>query len=195
MSRENVVEVLEDVQSGLQHHQKLLKSLRKVYEDFTSQDEFLDVFIDLLKHTFVVFKREPAVDRLINFAGYFVASSGEDFMFKFLQRTLTPFHEARGKAVRSTITSSKGRCQYCRTQKRSYFSQRKCKDCEGQPTCQTRERDCHTLWHAPGFDATRELWVLSKKQKTETAVDSPPRTRGRPKGSSRNQGKYLSRSF
>lgn len=94
----------------------------------------------------------------------------------------------------STIMSSKGRCQYCRiAQKRSYFSQRKCLD---QPTfCQTRERDCHALWHAPGFDATRELWVLSKKQKTETAVDSPPHTRGCPKGSSRNQGKYLSRSF
>ena len=101
--REKIVEVFSDAQVGLQHHQKLLKSLKKVNEDGTSQDEFLSVFIDLLKHAFVVFKREPAVDRLISFAGYFVASSGEDFVLKFLQRTLTPFHAARDKAVRFRV--------------------------------------------------------------------------------------------
>ena len=101
--REKIVDVFSDAQVGLQHHQKLLKSLKKVYEAGTSEDDFLTVFIDLLKHAFVVFKREPAVDRLISFAGYFVASSGEDFVLKFLERTLTPFHAARGKAVRFRV--------------------------------------------------------------------------------------------
>jgi len=101
--QEKIVGVFSDAQVGLQHHQKLFKSLRKVYEDSTSKDEFLEIFIDLLKHAFVVFKREPAVDRLISFAGYFVASSGSDFVLKFLQNTLTPFHAARDKAVRFRV--------------------------------------------------------------------------------------------
>ena len=101
--REKIVEVFSDAQVGLQHHQKLLKSLKTVYKDGVSEDEFLSIFIDLLKHALVKFKGEPAVDRLISFAGYFVASSGEDFVLKFLQRTLIPFHEARGKAVRFRV--------------------------------------------------------------------------------------------
>ena len=101
--QEKIVEVFSDAQVGLQHHQKLLKSLKTVYKDGVSEDEFLSVFIDLLKHALVVFKREPAVDRLISFAGYFVASSGEDFVLKFLQKTLTPFHAARDKAVRFRV--------------------------------------------------------------------------------------------
>lgn len=101
--REKIVDVLTDAQVGLQHHQKLYKSLRKICEDGTSEDAFLNIFIDLLKHAFAVFKREPAVDRLISFAGYFVASSGEDFVLTFLQRTLTPFHAARDKAVRFRV--------------------------------------------------------------------------------------------
>ena len=78
--QEKIVEVFSDAQVGLQHHQKLLKSLKTVYRDGFSEDEFLNVFVDLLKHSFVVFKREPAVDRLISFAGYFVASSGNDVL-------------------------------------------------------------------------------------------------------------------
>ena len=101
--QEKIVEVFSDAQVGLQHHQKLLKSLKTVYRDGFSEDEFLNVFVDLLKHSFVVFKREPAVDRLISFAGYFVASSGNDFVQKFLQRTLMPFHAARDKAVRFRV--------------------------------------------------------------------------------------------
>lgn len=68
-----------------------------------TQDEFLSIFIYLFKHAFVVFKRDPPVDRLISFAGYFVAGSGEAFMLKLLQRTLTPFHAARDKAVRLRV--------------------------------------------------------------------------------------------
>ena len=101
--QEKIVEVFSDAQVGLQHHQKLLKSLKKVYQDGTNDDEFLSVFIDLLKHAFVVFKREPAVDRLISFAGYFVASCEGGFVLKFLQRTITPFHAARDKAVRFRV--------------------------------------------------------------------------------------------
>ena len=102
--REKIVDVFSDAQVGLQHHQKLLKSLRKAYEDSTSEDDFLSIFVDLLKHAFVVFKREPAVDRLISFAGYFVANSGEDFVLNFLQNTLAPFHASRDKAVRFRVT-------------------------------------------------------------------------------------------
>ena len=101
--QEKIVEVFGDAQVGLQHHQKLVKSLKAIYKDGTSEDEFLNVFIELLKHAFVVFKREPAVDRLISFAGYFVGSSEEDFIQEFLKRTLAPFHTARDKAVRFRV--------------------------------------------------------------------------------------------
>jgi len=102
--REAVIAVFSDAQAGLHHQQKLRKSLKKVYDEGRTENEFLEVFIGLLKHALVVFKREPAVDRLINFAGYFVANSGEEFVLKFLQETLTPFHAARDKAVRFRVS-------------------------------------------------------------------------------------------
>jgi len=102
--RDEIIAVFSDAQVGVHHHQKLRKSLKKVYDEGKTESEFLEVFVDLLKHAFVVFKREPAVDRLINFAGYFVANSSEDFVLKFLQETLTPFHAARDKAVRFRVS-------------------------------------------------------------------------------------------
>jgi len=102
--REAIIAVFSDAQVGLHHHQKLRKSLKKVYDERKTENEFLEVFLGLLKHAFFVFKREPAVDRLINFAGYFIANSGEEFVLKFLQETLTPFHAARDKAVRFRVS-------------------------------------------------------------------------------------------
>ena len=96
----------------------------------------------------------------------------------------------------STIVSKKNRCQYCRIKGKCYFSQRKCLDCEGQPTlCQTRERDCHALWHAPEFDSARELWTISKKTKATTTADSTVGSSFHGRPSLRNQKKYLSQSF
>jgi len=74
--------VFSDVQVGLHHHQTLRKSLKKIYDGGKTDSEFLEIY------AFIVFKREPAVDRLINFAGYFVANSGEEFVLKLLQETL-----------------------------------------------------------------------------------------------------------
>ena len=63
--------------------------------------------------------------------------------------------------------SQKARCQYCRLQGKTKWTQRKCADCLFQPAlCQTLERDCHALWHVPNFDDERDQWIRQKSAKS-----------------------------
>lgn len=67
-SRYNSVRsIFEEAQRGIQHHKKLLTELKK-HHDSSSQDEFQESFLWHLKHAMVVFNREPAVERVIDFA-------------------------------------------------------------------------------------------------------------------------------
>lgn len=66
-SRYNSVRsIFEEAQRGIQHHKKLLTELKKLH-DSSSQDEFQESFLWHLKHAMVVFNREPAVERVIDF--------------------------------------------------------------------------------------------------------------------------------
>ena len=64
----------------------------------------------------------------------------------------------------STISSSMGRCQYCKLAGQSLKTYRKCLDCLYAPVlCQTAQRDCHAKWHEPSFDNIRDLWFRNKE--------------------------------
>ena len=63
---DSVRSVFEEAQRGFQHHKKLLTELKKLH-DSSSQDEFQEGFLWHLKHAMVVFNREPAVERVIEF--------------------------------------------------------------------------------------------------------------------------------
>lgn len=66
MRFDSVTRVFEKAQRGFQHHNKLLTELKKLH-DKSSQDEFQKSFVWHLKHAMVVFNREPAVERVIEF--------------------------------------------------------------------------------------------------------------------------------
>ena len=103
----------------------------------------------------------------------------------------------------SVLVSSKGRCQYCKLiGKGTNLTQRVCSDCLFQPSlCQTKDRNCHYLWHSPSFDGTRELWTECKQRKRASVPEAeqpPHQGRGRPKGAinkNKRRGNYRSRSF
>ena len=89
---DNVRSVFEEAQRGLQHHKKLLTELKKLH-DKTSQDEFQESFLFHLKHAMMVFNREPAVERVIEFAAKYATLKDHripsiqgviHFVFKFM---------------------------------------------------------------------------------------------------------------
>ena len=68
---DSVRSVFEEAQRGFQHHKKLFTELKKLH-DKSSQDEFKESFLWHLKHAMVVFNREPAVERVIEFVAKYV---------------------------------------------------------------------------------------------------------------------------
>lgn len=68
-----IKDVFRQSQTGLQGHGKLMKTLNKIY-DKTEFDTFWAEFVRCLKYAMIVFKREPAVERVIDFVAKFVPS-------------------------------------------------------------------------------------------------------------------------
>ncbi|XP_063963903.1 condensin complex subunit 3-like [Lytechinus pictus] len=104
-------EVFEECQQGLHTHSKLMTALLKNYQQAEDKAAFNDEFAGYLKYSMVIFKREPAVERTLDFAAKFAASFGveegkenqsEDeatfltFLFDFLLKS----HNGRDRAVR-----------------------------------------------------------------------------------------------
>ncbi|XP_071828621.1 condensin complex subunit 3-like [Apostichopus japonicus] len=116
-----VSETFEECQKGIHSHDKLVSGLRKTYEKFPSKDEFKEEFVNHLKFSMVIFRREAAVERTLDFAAKFITSfaadiesdsdregktttSGEEqnfmlFMFDFLLLS----HNANDRAVRFRV--------------------------------------------------------------------------------------------
>ncbi|KAL4231186.1 hypothetical protein ACF0H5_008768 [Mactra antiquata] len=68
-----IKDVLNQSQTGMQSHGKLMKTLHKIY-DKTEFTAFWSEFSHYIKYPMVVFKREPAVERVIDFVANFVTS-------------------------------------------------------------------------------------------------------------------------
>ncbi|RLW09101.1 hypothetical protein DV515_00002905 [Chloebia gouldiae] len=109
-----VREAFELAQKPHQNHAKLVVALKSTYAQLDDKEGFNEKFIHFLKYAMIVYRREPAVERVINFAAGFVTSfyhmetedgskeEGEEdnlflnYVFKFLLES----HNANSHAVR-----------------------------------------------------------------------------------------------
>ena len=71
--REKIILNLDEAQSGMHHHQKLLKSLKALYGKHDSK-EFFEAFYPPFSNVLLAHKNEPAADRLVDFVAKFAAS-------------------------------------------------------------------------------------------------------------------------
>ncbi|XP_071476753.1 condensin complex subunit 3-like [Diadema antillarum] len=107
-----VKEVFEECQQGLHTHNKLMTALQKTYAKAEDKHALNEELIGFLKYSMVIFKREAAVERTLDFVAKFAASFAvEDeakendadtdnnflhFLFNFLLKS----HNGRDRAVR-----------------------------------------------------------------------------------------------
>uniref|UniRef100_A0A8C6XWV2 Non-SMC condensin I complex subunit G n=1 Tax=Naja naja TaxID=35670 RepID=A0A8C6XWV2_NAJNA len=107
----DIRKVFEEAQKPHQNQAKLVASLKHTYNELQDKDCFHEKFVHYLKYVMVIYKREPAVEQVINFVAKFVASlynlEKEDaeeevenpflnYLFTFLLKS----HPANSNAVR-----------------------------------------------------------------------------------------------
>ncbi|XP_053258747.1 condensin complex subunit 3 isoform X2 [Podarcis raffonei] len=112
----NIKETFEKAQKAHQNHAKLVASLKHIYNELQDKISFHEEFVHYLKFALIVYKREPAVEQVINFAAKFVVSFYEpekddteeeeqvensllNYLFKFLLES----HHANSSAVRFRV--------------------------------------------------------------------------------------------
>lgn len=71
--QEDIVKLLDNAQSSLHHHQKLLKAFRELY-DAHDPITFFEAFFGPFTNVLPVYKREPAVERVVDFVTKFATS-------------------------------------------------------------------------------------------------------------------------
>ncbi|CAN8208227.1 unnamed protein product [Coccothraustes coccothraustes] len=108
-----VQEAFQLAQKPHQNHSKLVVALKSTYAQLDDKEDFNEKFIHFLKYAMIIYRREPAVERVINFAARFVTSfyqtekeddseEGEEdnlllnYVFKFLLKS----YNANSPAVR-----------------------------------------------------------------------------------------------
>jgi len=118
--------IFTDAQHSMQARTKLVSRLQKVVED-SDAEEFFEMFTNCLKHSLVVFTRDPAVERTIDFIVAFATteSKGDRLLQKYKQGNgnlsdnedeeivspfltklfhfLLDFHDSHAKAVRFRV--------------------------------------------------------------------------------------------
>ncbi|KFQ13345.1 Condensin complex subunit 3, partial [Leptosomus discolor] len=57
-----------------QNHAKLVVALKRTYNEMENKEDFNEKFINFLKYAMVIYRREPAVEQVINFVAKFVTS-------------------------------------------------------------------------------------------------------------------------
>ena len=73
--KESIIEVLNDSQSSLHNHQKLVKKLKAVLDQCDDLDQFFQTFFPPFTNALVVYKREPAVERVVDFVAKFAVAT------------------------------------------------------------------------------------------------------------------------
>uniref|UniRef100_A0A8K9UT86 Non-SMC condensin I complex, subunit G n=1 Tax=Oncorhynchus mykiss TaxID=8022 RepID=A0A8K9UT86_ONCMY len=109
-----IKEAFQRAQKGHNNKAKLVASLKNTYNKLEDKTLFHEEFIQYLKHAMIVYKREPAVENVIEFVSKFSTSfhtpSGEEedeedenpflsYMFNFLLES----HKANSHAVRFRV--------------------------------------------------------------------------------------------
>ncbi|NXE48521.1 CND3 protein, partial [Casuarius casuarius] len=95
-----------------QSHAKLVEALRSAYSQLEDKKDFHEKFVHFLKYAMIIYKREPAVEQVINFVAKFVTSfydmeegvsteEGEDnLLLNYVFNFLLESHNANSHAVR-----------------------------------------------------------------------------------------------
>lgn len=71
--RNSIIEILDKAQTSTVHHPKLLKSLKSLHDE-TDLVQFFEAFIQPLCAALVIVRKEPAVERVLEFVAKFSAS-------------------------------------------------------------------------------------------------------------------------
>ncbi|XP_071948625.1 condensin complex subunit 3-like [Antedon mediterranea] len=120
-SIKSLKDIFEECQKGSQSHNKLIKALKLNYQNTTEKEAFTEEFINYLKYSLIVFKKEPVVERTLDFVAKFAVSYCEEqtpveesseesqeesegdnlciYLFKFLLK----HHNVRDRAVRFRV--------------------------------------------------------------------------------------------
>ena len=99
-----IVETFQLSQKSAQRHNQLANKLRKAHSGCKDPAQFNELFLKCLQHALVVFKREPAVERALDFAVRFAlltsGEQGERNVTSFLLKKMLALHSCRDKGVR-----------------------------------------------------------------------------------------------
>lgn len=116
----DIIAILDEIRNGMYKYQKLLKSMRTLC-DKHGLKTFFDAFFTPFSNVLLVYKREPAVERVIEFVSKFAIavsaeveeknesfSSDEDddaeaSFANLIMAKLVVYHEAKDKAVRFRV--------------------------------------------------------------------------------------------
>ncbi|NXC38737.1 CND3 protein, partial [Penelope pileata] len=108
-----IKEAFQLAQKPHQNQAKLVVALKSTYNQLRDKEEFHESFVHFLKYAMVIYKREPAVEQLINFAARFVTSFSqveeessskegdeENLLLNYVFNFLLESHNANSHAVR-----------------------------------------------------------------------------------------------
>ncbi|XP_062991404.1 condensin complex subunit 3 [Elgaria multicarinata webbii] len=111
----HIKEAFEQAQKPHQNHAKLVTSLKCTYKMLQDKNCFHEEFVHYLKYAMIIYKREPAVEQVINFVAKFLASfyesekddaeeeEVENSLLNYLFNFLLESHQANSNAVRFRV--------------------------------------------------------------------------------------------
>lgn len=74
----SVKEVFSVAQKGFQHEESLFRALDCLAQSSETQEEFLEEFIHCMKYCMIVFQKEPAVERMMDFIALYSTRETKD---------------------------------------------------------------------------------------------------------------------
>ncbi|XP_074721968.1 condensin complex subunit 3 isoform X1 [Strix uralensis] len=107
-----IKEAFQLAQKPYQNHAKLVVALKNTYNQLEDKEDFNEKFIHFLKYAMIIYRREPAVEQVINFVAQFVTSfyqaeeedgseeGEENSLLSYVFNFLLESHNANSHAVR-----------------------------------------------------------------------------------------------
>ncbi|NXD20422.1 CND3 protein, partial [Spelaeornis formosus] len=109
-----VQEAFQLAQKPHQNHAKLVVALKSTYAQLDNKEDFNEKFIHFLKYAMIIYRREPAVEQVINFAARFVTSfyqtekedgseeeeEEDNLLLNYVFKFLLECHDVNSHAVR-----------------------------------------------------------------------------------------------
>ncbi|KAM6136681.1 condensin complex subunit 3 [Phoenicopterus ruber ruber] len=106
-----IKEAFQLAQKPHQNHAKLVVALKSTYNQWEDKEDFHEKFIHFLKYAMIIYRREPAVEQVINFVAKFVTSfyqmeredgseEEDNLLLNYVFNFLLESHNANSHAVR-----------------------------------------------------------------------------------------------